>query len=252
MSKDDELTELGNKSIPNATVARLPLYLRCLTELPEGKATISSDELAELAGVNAAKVRKDFSFIGFSGVRGHGYDVADLQTLIQRELGLTQEWSVALAGIGHLGMALANYKSFSRRGFSIVALFDNDEEKIGANVGDLTIEPLSKMHELVSARNISMGVIATPPQVAQSVFDAMVSAGIRAVLNFAPITLVAPDYVMVRKVDLSLELQILGYYSMRSDVENVQAKIAPLRPANSRSESTTSESTTGSESGAGT
>lgn len=234
MSDENSLTEFGNKQIPNATVARLPLYLRCLTELPETKLTISSEELAELAGVNAAKVRKDFSFIGFSGVRGHGYDVSQLQGLIQRELGLTQEWSVALVGLGHLGMALANYKSFSRRGFSVVALFDNDPKKIGTEVGGLKIESMDQLSDRVNQYDISMGMIATPPEVAQKVFDEMIDAGIRSVLNFAPITLSAPETVMVRKVDLSLELQILGYYSMRSDIENVQAKIAPLRPTNSK------------------
>src|SRR5690554_1214525 len=168
----------ATRPIPEATVARLPIYLRTLAQLSaERTATISSERLAELAGVNAAKVRKDLSYLGSYGTRGVGYDVAELIDEIARELGLTQDWPVAIIGLGNLGRALANYKGFGARGFRIVALVDADPEKIGERIGDLTIESIDELDEIVRSRDVAIGVIATPASVAQEVTDRLVQAG---------------------------------------------------------------------------
>src|SRR6059058_4104703 len=143
------MEDRGRRRIPEATVARLPVYLRCLLEVAESKTvTISSERLAEMAGVNAAKVRKDLSYLGSYGTRGVGYDVEYLLFQISRELGLTQDWPVVIVGIGNLGHALANYKGFSARGFRVVALVDADERKIGEQVGELAIEDFEDLERI--------------------------------------------------------------------------------------------------------
>ena len=207
---------MSDRAIPEATVARLPVYLRALVEMAEsGATTTSSGDLAEAAGVNSAKVRKDLSYLGSYGTRGVGYDVAYLIHQVRRELGLTQHWPVLIAGAGNLGHALANYKGFSRRGFGIVALVDNDPAKVGRRVGAMRIESVSAMEAIVRREEVAIGVICTPASAAQEVADRMVASGIRSILNFAPAVIVVPDHVSVRKVDLAIELQILGYYEQR-------------------------------------
>ena len=204
------------RGIPDATVARLPVYLRTLSALAErGTATVSSDELATAAGVNPAKLRKDLSHLGSYGVRGVGYDVEYLVYQISRELGLTQDWPVAIVGIGNLGHALAGYAGFATRGFRIVALFDDDPAVIGEVVAGLPVRPTNQLAEVAAVEPISIGVIATPAASAQPVCDALVLAGVRSVLNFAPVLLSVPDGVDVRKVDLSTELQILAFHEQR-------------------------------------
>src|SRR4249919_830431 len=211
--------ERTRRRIPDATVARLPVYLRILTEQgDEGVATISSERLAELAGVNAAKVRKDLSYLGSYGTRGVGYDVDYLLHEISRELGLTRDWPVAIVGIGNLGRALANYRGFGARGFRIVALVDADQDLVGKEVGDLTIEPIAALAGIVEERKITIGMIATPAPVAQEVADLLVDAGVRSILNFAPAVLTVPNGVSIRKVDLAIELQILSFYQLRRGV----------------------------------
>jgi redox-sensing transcriptional repressor len=204
------------RRIPEATVARLPLYYRALVETAEHRiGTVSSERLAELAGVNAAKVRKDLSYLGSYGTRGVGYDVEFLLHQISRELGLTRDWPVAIVGIGNLGQALANYHGFGARGFRIAALVDADAEKVGRDVDGLTIEPIAALPELVSKRQITIGMIATPAHVAQDVADQLVAAGVRSILNFAPAVVTVPEGVSMRKVDLAIELQILSFYQQR-------------------------------------
>ncbi len=204
------------RRIPEATVARLPVYLRSLVELAETKtATVSSERLAELAGVNAAKVRKDLSYLGSYGTRGVGYDVEYLLYQISRELGLTQDWPVAIVGFGNLGHALANYRGFGERGFRIVALFDDDPTKVGESVGGLRVRPIDDLTAVAAGGGIAIGIIATPAQAAQSVADRLVAAGITSILNFAPAVLSVPEHVSLRKVDLSIELQILSFYQQR-------------------------------------
>ncbi len=197
-------------------MGRLPVYLRALVDLAEtGAGTVSSDELAEAAGVNSAKVRKDLSHLGSYGTRGVGYDVAYLIHQIRRELGLTQHWAIAIVGIGNLGHALANYAGFAERGFRVAALVDADEAKVGLRVGDLEISHIDALPELVDELDVAIGLIATPAAAAQEVADRLVEAGVRSILNFAPTTIAVPPGVSVRKVDLAVELQILAFYEQR-------------------------------------
>ncbi len=207
------------RSIPEATLGRLPVYLRVLVETAEqGTATISSESLAESAGVNSAKVRKDLSFLGSYGTRGVGYDVAYLIHQVRRELGLTQDWPVLIAGVGNLGHALANYRGFTARGFRVVALVDVAAGLVGERIGDLVVRHLDEVDAIVAGGEVAIGVICTPAAAAQEVADRMVAAGIRSILNFAPAVITVPPDVSVRKVDLSIELQILAYYEQRKAV----------------------------------
>ena len=209
----------SGRHIPEATVARLPVYLRALLEVAEQKtATISSERLADMAGVNAAKVRKDLSYLGSYGTRGVGYDVEYLLYQISRQLGLTQDWPVVIIGIGNLGHALANYRGFAARGFRVVGLFDSDPRKVGERLGDREVFAMSDLVEIVKGENVAIGVIATPAGVAQEVADQLVDSGVTSILNFAPAVLSVPPHVSIRKVDLSIELQILSFYQQRSAV----------------------------------
>ena len=204
------------RRIPEATVARLPVYLRSLYELAESRtATISSERLAELAGVNAAKVRKDLSYLGSFGTRGVGYDVQYLLFQMSRELGLTQDWPVVIVGVGNLGHALANNPGFGDRGFPVAALVDADPVRVGERIGPLTIRHVDELPDIVGALGVAIGVVATPAHAAQEVVDRLVAAGVRSILNFAPASVSVPDTVSLRKVDLAVELQILSFHQQR-------------------------------------
>ncbi|MGH9281831.1 MAG: redox-sensing transcriptional repressor Rex [Acidimicrobiales bacterium] len=189
--------------------------------------TISSEELARLAGVNAAKVRKDLSYLGSYGTRGVGYDVEYLLYQISRELGLTQDRPVAIVGLGNLGHALANYRGFMARGFRIVAIFDADPAKVGELVGALAIHHIDDLARVAAEKDVAIGVIATPASAAQDVADRLVAAGVASILNFAPVVLSVPPVVSVRKVDLSIELQILSFYQQRRPVAGHGSAPAP-------------------------
>jgi redox-sensing transcriptional repressor len=202
--------------IPEATVARLPVYLRALTETAkERTTTISSDLLALRAGVNAAQVRKDLSHLGSYGVRGVGYDVAFLMAQVNRELGLTEDRRVAIVGAGNLGRALLNYNGFAERGFRIVAAFDSDPAKIGQRVASTVIRSVGEMAASVVEDDVAIAVITTPPAVAQDLTDVLVQAGVVSILNFAPTVLSVPEHVTLRQVDLGIELQILSFYEQQ-------------------------------------
>jgi redox-sensing transcriptional repressor len=202
--------------LPEATIARLPEYLRALHHLAEtGADTVSSEGLAAVAGVSSAKLRKDLSQLGSYGTRGVGYDVTRLVEHIEHVLGLTKRRNVALVGIGNLGQALAGYAGFASRGFRISALVDVDPARVGQRLGGLTVTHLDDLPETVRAEQIAIGVIATPAQAAQVVVDRLVAAGVTSILNFAPCVLNVPDYVDVRKVDLAIELQILSFHEHR-------------------------------------
>lgn len=206
------------RGVPEATVARLPLYLRALATLAErGVATVSSEELAATAGVNSAKLRKDLSYLGSYGTRGVGYEVDFLRHQISREIGLTQDWSVIIVGIGNLGHALANYGGFASRGFRIAALVDADPKRVGESVAGLTVCHADELERAIRELNIAIGVVATPARVAQVVCDRLVAAGITSILNFAPAIVQVPEGVDLRKVDLSTELQILAYHEQRKN-----------------------------------
>ena len=207
---------MRDRSIPEATVARLPIYLRCLIEIAErGTHTVSSEQLADEAGVNAAKVRKDLSYLGSYGTRGVGYDVEYLIYQVRRELGLEQDWAVAIVGVGNLGHALANYHGFEERGFRIVALLDSDPGKVGERIGRLAIEHIDDLDRVVKEEQVAIGVVATPAGAAQEVCERLVAAGVASILNFAPANLQVPATVSLRKVDLSTELQILAFHEQR-------------------------------------
>jgi redox-sensing transcriptional repressor len=206
----------ARNGIPDATVARLPVYLRALTALAaEGVDTVSSEALAASAGVGSAKLRKDLSHLGSYGTRGVGYDVEYLVYQISRELGLTQDWRVVIIGVGNLGHALANYGGFASRGFTVAALLDADPRRVGERVGGLAVRPVEDLEQVVHESEVHIGVLATPAESAQGVCDRLVAAGVTSVLNFAPCVLDVPDGVMVRKVDLSTELQILAFHEQR-------------------------------------
>jgi redox-sensing transcriptional repressor len=206
----------SRRRIPEATVARLPLYYRALLEVADKDVgTVSSERLAELAGVNAAKVRKDLSYLGSYGTRGVGYEVEYLLHEISRELGLTEDWPVVIVGVGNLGAALANYRGFGARGFQVTALVDSDVAKIGNRIGGLVVDDLDDLARVVEERAIAIGIVATPAPAAQEVADRLVDAGVRSILNFAPAVITVPPHVSLRKVDLATELQILSFYQRR-------------------------------------
>lgn len=201
--------------IPSATVARLPVYLRCLSDLPTKQSTCSSDQLADIAGVNPAQVRKDLSHIDARGVRGVGYDIDELRRELRHALGLVKTYAVAIIGAGNLGTALSNYPGFAGWGFEVKAIFDVDPSKVGEYADGLVVEPLADLEKIVAGRSISIGIVATPSYAAQEVADRLMRAGVRSILNFAPAILRPGDGVEVRRVDLSTELQILAYHLQR-------------------------------------
>jgi len=215
------MADRPRRRIPEATVARLPEYLRILSELDDDIDHLSSDQLAELAGVNAAKVRKDLSYLGSYGTRGVGYEVAYLVYQIRRELGLTHDWPVVIVGAGNLGQALANYAGFMERGFPVAGIVDVDPTKVGMVIGGVRVRHVDDLVGVVQSRKVSIGVIATNPTAAQDAADRLVAAGVTSILNFAPTVLSVPRGVLVRKVDLAVELQILSYHEQRRSVPSL-------------------------------
>ena len=211
---------LSRRDIPPATVARLPVYHRVLGQFDEaGVGTVSSEELAEACGVSSAKLRKDLSHLGSYGTRGVGYDVRFLAYQISRELGLTQPWGVVIVGAGNLGQALVAYRGFASRGFAVVGVVDASPALVGSSVGvgDVVVESLDRLEAVIASADARIGVIAVPAEAAQEVADRLVAAGIRSILNFAPVVLAVPADVEVRKVDLAVELQILAFHEQRRD-----------------------------------
>lgn len=218
-----------SRRIPEASVARLPVYQRILLELVgAGTTTVSSEQLAELAHVNASKVRKDLSFLGSFGTRGSGYDTRFLLAHIDRELGLDADWPVVIVGIGNLGRALARSQGFTSRGFRVAGLFDVSADLVGTEVGGLTVQHLDDFEPAASVDPPAIGVISTPASVAQDVADRMVGAGVGSVLNFAPRVLRVPSHILLRHVDLSIELQVMSFYLSHSDHPGSMAASSPL------------------------
>lgn len=223
MSADPAL----RREIPDATVARLPEYLRTLSRLAEtGVVSVSSEELAGAVGVRSAQLRKDLSHLGSYGVRGVGYDVEMLALEISRVLGLTQDWPVAIVGMGHLGHALASYSGFATKGFRIVGLFDDEAHLHGEIVRGVPIRPFRDLRAVVARDTVAIGVITTPAPAAQAVCDELVAAGVTSILNFAPTVLAVPEGVDVRKVDLSTELQILAFHAQRRTLAGLETAVA--------------------------
>lgn len=213
------MSQTRRRVIPEATVARLPVYHRCLLQMQaDDRLKASSEQLAELAGVNAAKVRKDLSYFGSYGTRGVGYDVDKLLIEIRRELGLTHDWPCVIVGAGNLGSALAKFAGFSDRGFSVVGVVDIDPTKVGQQLGDVTVYHQDKLPALVAEREVVIGIITTPPSAAQDAADTLIAAGVSSILNFAPTVLDVPEGVLVRDVDVAVELQILAFHEERRAV----------------------------------
>ena len=223
-----DVAEQRRRNIPDATVARLPVYHRCLLDLQTaGRDTVSSEQLAEAAGVNAAKVRKDLSYFGSYGTRGVGYEVDRLLVEVRRELGLTHDWPCVIVGAGNLGSALAKFAGFRERGFTIVGVVDVASGTVGRKLGGLVVQHESDLPQIVRDHGVSIGVVATPPAAAQGAADTLVAAGVTSILTVAPIVLDVPAKVVVRQVDLAVELQILAFHEERREA-------APVRRAPAR------------------
>ncbi len=216
--------------IPEKTVTRLSIYLRCLEELEaDGVGSVSSKQLAQRFGLNSAQVRKDLAYFGQFGVRGLGYYIAELKHNLERILGLKQDWEVALVGVGNLGSALIAYKGFQARGFRISMAFDTDPAKVGQDIDGVAVMDVAKMVPTLRKRKVKIAVVAVPAGVAQSVAELLVDAGVTAVLNFAPTQLSVPEGVKVQNVDLSVLLKTLSYHTVRtsrSSSRRVEARSA--------------------------
>jgi redox-sensing transcriptional repressor len=198
--------------LPKATVVRLPRYLRLLEDLASSRDTVSSDDLALAAGANAANVRRDLSHLDFHGVRGLGYSVVELRDRIRSELGIDKRRRVVIIGAGNLGRALANYGGLVKRGFDVAAVYDNAQKRVGASIGGVKVRDAEAIEDDLAAKVFDMAILAVPANAAQQVTDRLVNAGVKLILNFAPVRVRVPDDVQVRQVDLSTELQILSYY----------------------------------------
>ena len=199
---------------------RLSLYLRALSVLDkEGIQTISSKELAAREKLTPAQVRKDLSFFGSFGTRGLGYPVRELRAQIASILGIDRLWKVALFGVGNIGSALVSYKEFVRQGFQIVKLFDNDQRKIGSNHKGIVISDIRNMEQEMKEAGVELAVVAVPATVAQYIVDDIVAAGIKAILNFAPVNLGVPDDVYLRNENMSMELEYLSFAMVNQHAE---------------------------------
>ncbi|WP_296971929.1 redox-sensing transcriptional repressor Rex [Tepidanaerobacter sp. EBM-38] len=199
--------------IPDATIGRLSLYSRYLIEAHEkGITTVSSQHIAKATGVTPAQVRKDLAYFGEFGTRGVGYNSKELYNYIMKILGLDKRWSVAIVGAGNLGKALSQYKGFYQRGFDIACILDNDPKKVGKKISNINIYHLDALDEKVKELKINLGIIAVPAQAAQEVADKLVKAGIRGIINFAPINITVDENIILRRVDLSAQLEYLTYY----------------------------------------
>ena len=212
------MDEVSTPLVPEATVARLPVYLRGLVDLAnDGVETVSSEQLATIAGVNAENVRKDLSILGSYGKRGVGYEVDFLIEQIKRVLGAGDPVSVVIVGAGNLGRALAYYGGFASGGFPIKGLVDSSSEIIGQEVAGITVEPFEELKDVVQKNSCTLGIIATPAAAAQSVADQLINAGIYSILNFAPGLVTVPESVTLRKVDLATELHILAFHEQQRE-----------------------------------
>ncbi|MGB3828008.1 MAG: redox-sensing transcriptional repressor Rex [Ornithinimicrobium sp.] len=206
--------EPARRGVPDATVGRLPAYRRALNDIAEGGAScVSSQELAAVSGVHPAQLRKDLSHLGSYGVRGVGYDVVELRGQISAHLGLLNYWPVAIVGMGNLGRALVAFEGFSRRGFHIVALVDEDPQIVGETIAGIQVQSLDEL--AASGISLDFGVITTPAGSANRVAQTLVDLGVHSILNFAATTLSVPNHVGVRQVDLSTELEILAFHAQR-------------------------------------
>lgn len=206
------MEKMPTKKISESTIHRLSIYYRALVTLEnDNYKTISSKELAKREKLTPAQVRKDLSFFGSFGTRGLGYPVIELRHRIAEILGLNRIWNVALLGVGNIGSALVSYKEFAKQGFNIKLIFDNDQRKIGSNHKGIKVSDMKDLKKLVAEENIDMAIIAVPASAAQQVADEVVAAGVRAILNFAPINLRLPDEIVLRNQNMCIELEHLSF-----------------------------------------
>jgi len=202
--------------IPEKTITRLSIYLRCLEEMEtDGTTSVSSRQLAERFGLNSAQVRKDLAYFGQFGVRGLGYYLAELKHNLERILGLKQDWEVALVGVGNLGSALIAYKGFQAHGFRLSLAFDRDPAKVGKQIDEVVVMDAAKLVPTLRKRKVKIAVVAVPAPAAQSVAELLAESGVTAILNFAPAQLTVPEGVKVQNVDLSVLLKTLSYHTVR-------------------------------------
>ncbi len=204
---------MSAREIPDIVVGRLPVYLRALTRMAQdGQLITSSKELGERLGISSAQIRKDLSHFGEFGKQGTGYQILYLVEQLQRILHTEAEWQVALVGAGDLGRALANYNGFANRGFRITALFDNDPAKVGTAIAGMPVIDASQMVDEIRTRGLKIVMLAVPAGKAQEIADRLVEAGVRAILNYAPINLTVPDEVQVQYIDTVIHLQRMTFY----------------------------------------
>jgi redox-sensing transcriptional repressor len=204
---------MAEVEVPDIVIGRLPIYLRALNHLlADGKEFTSSQELGQILGIGSAQIRKDLSHFGEFGKQGTGYEISYLGDQISKILNVDRTWSVALVGFGDLGQAIAHYGGFAAKGFAITAIFDNDPEKIGAIVNDISVQAIDELKNSISSQKIKIAIVAVPVFAAQNVTDSLIDAGVRAILTYAPITLNVPDYVRVQYIDPVVHLQRMTYY----------------------------------------
>lgn len=206
---------MAKRVIPDIVIGRLPVYLRALGFLiAEGRQITSSQELGDRLGISSAQIRKDLSHFGEFGKQGTGYDINFLYEQLRTILKVNRMWDVALVGAGNLGKAIADYGGFKGKGFHIQAIFDNSEEKVGKPMGidEIVVQPISELADTIKAKGITVGIIAVPAEEAQAVARTMVEAGVKAILNYAPITLTVPSNVRVQYIDPVVGLQRMTYY----------------------------------------
>ncbi|MBK9209612.1 MAG: redox-sensing transcriptional repressor Rex [Anaerolineales bacterium] len=204
---------MNAEKIPDIIIGRLPVYLRALQRMADnGLKTTSSQELGEHVGISAAQIRKDISQFGEFGKQGTGYSIAYLLDKLREILKVDRKWDVVLVGAGDMGHALANYQGFANRGFHIVMIFDNDKEKVGQKIDQFTVEDTEKMIERVKAAGVKIAMLTVPAAAAQSVTDKLMQAGVKAFLNYAPISLNMPNNVKVQYIDPATHLQRMTYY----------------------------------------
>lgn len=200
-------------NIPDIVIGRLPVYLRALTRLAvEGQEVTSSHELGRRLGISSAQIRKDLSHFGGFGKQGTGYQIAYLVDQLRQVLKVDQEWEVAVIGAGDLGTALLHYKGFADRGFRIACVFDNSPQKIGRKIGDFEVHPIDEMQKIIQERGIKIAMIAVPAEKAQEVADKLIEVGVRAILNYAPMTLNVPADVKVQYIDPVVQMQRMTFY----------------------------------------
>ena len=204
---------MNKKLIPEIIVTRLPVYLRCLQRmLQEGKSVTSSQELGERVGISAAQIRKDLSQFGEFGKQGRGYQIEFLRKQIEEILHIDHEWEIAVVGAGDIGSAVAQYRGFIDRGFKVKMIFDNKPEKINQQIGVFYIQDSANMKEAIREADIKVAMICVPAEAAQEVANQLVAAGVKAILNYAPINISLPKSVRVQYIDPSIHLQNMTYY----------------------------------------